>query len=84
MVSNVLEKVFGSDEAKHLLFGNSLLKNWKGKGQDGSLFGNGLEYAVFVRSGASLHDLLKDVETTLASLHEEDKAGRTCIVQVLI
>ena len=83
MTSNQLVKVFGSEDAKHLIFGNSLIKNWKGV-KDGTDIGDGLDYAVFAHSGANLHQLLTDVAATLSALPEEDKAGRTCIVQVII
>ena len=82
MTSN--EWVFGSPDAKHLIIGNSLVKDWGGKRGDGTDFGDGLIYGVFSRSGAKLHQLLTYVADTLAGLPEEDKAGRTCIVQVII
>ena len=83
MTSNELELVFGSREAKHLIFGNSLVKNWGGK-KDGTVLGDGLVYGVLSRSGANLDQLLTDVASTLSSLPEEDEAGRICIVQVVI
>ena len=78
-----LKLVFGPKEAKHLIFANSLLKSFGGKRVDGTVFGGGLEYGVFVRSGAHLPDLLKDAAAHLAGLPEDDKARRTCIVQVI-
>ncbi len=84
MTSNGLVKVFGSQESTHFIFGNSLVKDWQGMKEDGTVFGDDLDYAVFARSGAKLHQLLTDVAETLSGLPEEDEAGRTCIVQVII
>ena len=75
--------VFGSREAKHLIFGNSLLMHWKGE-KEGRIFGDELQYGVLACSGATLAQLLNDVEATLAGLPEQDKAARLCIVQVLL
>ena len=78
MNSNELKLAFGKDKAEHLIFGNSLVKNWAGSTS------KGLEYGVYARSGATLSQLLEDVETVLSGIPEEDEAGRTCIVQVII
>ena len=75
--------VFGSREAKHLIFGNSLLMLLKGE-KEGRTFGDELQYGVLACSGATLAQLLNDVEATLAGLPEQDKAARICIVQVLL
>ena len=72
------ELVFGSGSERHLIFGNSLLKNWTGEELEG------LEYGVYAHPGATLSELLEDVETVLTGIPEIDEAGRTCIVQVII
>ena len=79
-----LELVYGSKDAKHLIFGNSSVQNWRGRGEDGTVFGDRLVYGVFSRLGANHRQLLADVADTLAGLPEEDKSRRTCIVQVII
>ena len=84
MASNELQLVYGSPDAKHLIIGNSLVKNWGGQREDGTVFGDGLIYGVFSHSGGKLHQLLTDVAAILSALPVEDKAGRICIVQVII
>ena len=84
MTSNEFQLVYGPPDAKHLIIGNSLVKHWGGKRGDGTVFGDGLSYGVFSRSGGKLHQLLTDVATILSGIPEEDKASRTCIVQVII
>ena len=84
MTSSELQVVYGPPEAKHLVIGNSLVKNWGGRRGDGTVIGDGLIYGVFSHPGGKLHQLLTDVAATLDGLPQEDKAGRTCIVQVII
>ena len=79
MTTKELKPVFGPAKAKHLLFGNSLLKHWTGE-RDG--VGFDLEYAVYSEPGATLEDLLKMAEDVLGAIPEDDKEKRTCIVQV--
>ena len=81
-----LDLVYGSKDAKHLIFGNESVQSWRGRGrgEDGTVFGDRLVYGVFSRLGANHHQLLTDVADTLAGLPEEDKSRRTCIVQVII
>ena len=78
-----LDLVFGSHRARHLIIGHSQMVKWKGVRQDGTDFGEGLDYGVFSRPGATLSQLLEDVGAILAGwIPEEDKAARICIVQV--